>query len=172
MTEPVTIDVRPAADLRALEVWGDAGAVAARLAPAFGFDPPGPGRAAGDAALFALRLEPAVWWVGGERLDPAAVEAALAGDGALTAIGGGLQRVRLAGPGWRGLLMVGGVFDAESPAFAPGCVAATVIEHVMVRLHVAAEDACDAYVPSSHADDLLAFWRKAARTLEAETGER
>lgn len=165
MTEPVAIEAGPAGGLWALALWSGGEAAQARLAVAFGWPLPTPGRAAGDAARFALRLEPALWWVGGERLDRAATEAALAADGALTAIGGGFRRVRLAGAGWRSLLMVGGVFDAEAPAFAPGCVASTVIEHVQVRLHVVAEGACDAYVPASHAADLLHFWTEAARTL-------
>lgn len=165
MTEPLTIEAGPAGALWALELWTDDAAVKARLAEALGFSLPAPGRAAGDAARFALRQAPTVWWIGGERLDRAATLAALAGDGALTAIGGGLRRVRLGGPAWRALLMIGGVFDAESPAFAAGCVASTVIEHVQVRLHVLAEDACDAYVPASHAEDLLHHWRQAAASL-------
>lgn len=163
MTEPVAIEAGPAGALWALALWGGGAAAEARVAEALGCPLPAPGRAAGDADRFALRLEPAVWWVGGAGLDAAAIETTLAGDGALTAIGGGFRRVRLAGPGWRGLLMIGGVFDAEAPAFAPGCVASSLIEHVQVRLHVVAEAVCEAYVPASHAEDLLHFWEQGGR---------
>jgi sarcosine oxidase gamma subunit len=54
--------------------------------------------------------------------------------------------------------MEGGVFDAENPAFAPGCSAATIIDHVNVRLHVVGENACDAYVPASYSSGLMHFW--------------
>jgi heterotetrameric sarcosine oxidase gamma subunit len=91
----------------------------------------------------------------------------LGDDGALTAIGGGVVRVRLSGAGWRALLMEGGVFDAEDPSFAPGCSAATIIDHVNVRLHVVADDACIAYVPASYSADLLHFWNVAGQTLTA-----
>lgn len=170
MTDAVSIVAQPAGELYALELWGDLEAAQARVDAALYFPLPAPGRASGDVSQFALRLEPALWWLGGPQLDLARTDLALAGDGALTAVGGGLVRVRLTGAGWRALLMIGGVFDAESPAFAPGCVAATVIEHVMVRLHAIADDACDAYVPASHAADLLHFWGAAARTLDAAAG--
>ena len=74
------------------------------------------------------------------------------------------MRVRLAGPGWRSLLMEGGVFDAESPAFSTGCSASTVIDHVNVRLLVESED-CLAFVPLSYAHDMVHFWQVAAKTL-------
>jgi heterotetrameric sarcosine oxidase gamma subunit len=168
--EPVVIEAGSAGALWALALWGGGAAAQARVAKALGCRLPAPGRAAGDAGRFALRLEPALWWIGGAELDAAAIETALAGDGALTAIGGGVRRVRLTGPGWRGLLMIGGVFDAEAPAFAPGCVASSLIEHVQVRLHVVAEDACEAYVPASHAEDLLQFWERGAPCVAVGLG--
>jgi sarcosine oxidase gamma subunit len=58
-----------------------------------------------------------------------------------------------------------GVFDAESPAFAPGCTAATVIAHVAVRLNVVSEDRCDALVPASLAEGLIGRWRQVAAGL-------
>lgn len=73
---------------------------------------------------------------------------------ALTAIGGGIVRVALSGPGWRRLLMEGGVFDAESQPFGPGCGATSIIDHANVRLHC--------YVPTSYAHDLVTFWQLAA----------
>jgi heterotetrameric sarcosine oxidase gamma subunit len=86
-------------------------------------------------------------------------------NGSLTHIGGGIVRVRLSGEGWRTLLMEGGMFDAESPTFAPGSSAATIIDHVSVRLHVVSDDACDVYVPASFSAGLVRFWELAAGSL-------
>jgi sarcosine oxidase gamma subunit len=61
--------------------------------------------------------------------------------------------------------MEGGVFDAESPTFAAGCSAATIIDHINVRLHVVDETTCDAYVPLSFSQGLLHFWKQAAGSL-------
>lgn len=158
MTE-VTITALPAAPLDALEIWSNSTKAAARIKKACGLTLPETGRAAGNDALTLIRFEPTVWLVEG---DAAKLPAALGEDGALTAIGGGIVRVRLSGPGWRRLLMEGAVFDAENPAFAPGCSAATVIDHVNVRLHVTADDSCTVYVPASFAADMLHFWQAAA----------
>jgi heterotetrameric sarcosine oxidase gamma subunit len=155
----VTITMLPAAALHALEIWGNAAAVAKRFKAATGFALPPMGRSAGSDTLHLIRYEPTVWLVEG---DASAVPAILGDDGAITAIGGGVVRVQLSGRGWRTLLMEGGVFDAESPAFAPGCSAATVIDHVAVRLHVVSEDTCDAYVPLSCSQGLIHFWEQAA----------
>jgi sarcosine oxidase gamma subunit len=61
--------------------------------------------------------------------------------------------------------MEGGVFDAENPAFAPGCSAATIIDHIAVRLHVVNDDVCDAYVPASFSAELVHFWEQAVQSL-------
>jgi hypothetical protein len=82
-----------------------------------------------------------------------------------SAIGGGIVRVRLSGKGWRTLLMEGSVFDAESPAFAPGCSAAAIIDHVAVRLHVVSDDVCDVYVPARFSAGPVHFWEVAAGSL-------
>lgn len=153
MTE-VTITPLPPAPLYALEVWSNPQAVAARFAKAKGITLPPIGRAAGNF----IRFEPTVWLVEGET---AGLEALLGDDGALTAIGGGIVRVRLSGPGWRRLLMEGGVFDAEDPGFGPGSSAATVIDQVNVRLHVSDASECIAYVPASYAFDLIEYWKAA-----------
>ena len=158
----VTIAALPAAPLHALEIWSNPADAAQRFEAAMGFALPPSGRACGGDALRLVRFEPTVWLVEG---DASALPAILADDGALTAIGGGIVRVRLSGPGWRSLLMEGGVFDAETPGFAPGCSAATIIDHVNVRLHVETDDACIAYVPSSYAAGMVQFWNTAARTL-------
>ena len=161
MTE-ATITALPAAPLHALEIWSNPGEVAHRFAAATEFALPPSGRANGSDTLRLIRFEPTVWLVEG---DASALPAILGEDGALTAIGGGIVRVRLSGTGWRSLLMERGVFDAETPDFAPGCSAATVIDHVNVRLYVETADACIAYVPSSYAADMIHFWKTAARTL-------
>jgi heterotetrameric sarcosine oxidase gamma subunit len=109
-----------------------------------------------------LRLSPTTWLVEG---DVAALVRALGDGGALTPTGGGYRRVRLSGPKWRSLLMEGGLFDAESAKFAPGCTATTPIEHVTVTLRVESADSCLAYIPASHAADLLHFWRLSAGGL-------
>lgn len=155
----VSVVPLPPAPLHALEIWSDANAVAARFAKARGFALPSMGTSGGDAALTLIRFEPSVWLVEG---DVAGLAEILGDDGALTAIGGGIVRVSLTGPGWRRLLMEGGVFDAEDPTFGPGCSAATVIDHVNVRLHVSGENACTAYVPASYAHEMVDFWKAAA----------
>jgi heterotetrameric sarcosine oxidase gamma subunit len=159
----VTITALPAAPLHALEIWSNPAAVAQRFKEAMGIDLPVMGRSNGSDALRLIRYEPTVWLVEG---DASALSSILAEDGALTAIGGGIVRVRLSGKGWRTLLMEGGVFDAESPNFATGCSAATIIDHVAVRLHVVNDTTCDAYVPLSFSKGLMHFWEQAALNLE------
>jgi heterotetrameric sarcosine oxidase gamma subunit len=153
----VCITILPAAPLHALEIWSNAAAVAARFTAAAGFALPAMGRSGGSNALRLIRYEPTVWLVEGDASGLAAIHAE---DGALTAIGGGIIRVRLSGSEWRMLLMEGGVFDAESPSFAPGCSAATIIDHVAVRLHVVSDDVCDAYSPASFGAALIHFWKE------------
>jgi heterotetrameric sarcosine oxidase gamma subunit len=159
----VTITRLPPEPLLALELWSNPAKVAARIRKATGLELPAMGRSATSDALRLIRYESSVWLVEG---DTSALPAALGEDGALTAIGGGIVQVALSGPRWRRLLMEGGVFDAESPAFAPGCCAATVIDHVAVRLLVTREDACLVYVPASYAADLIDFWECAAQALD------
>ena len=158
----VTIALLPAAPLHALGVWSNPASVAKRFKAACGFTLPATGRSDGNDKLRLIRYEPTVWLVEG---GASALSGILADDGALTAIGGGIVRVRLSGDGWRTLLMEGGVFDAESPSFAAGCSAATIIDHVNVRLHVVDDDICDAYVPLSYSEALIHFWKTAALSL-------
>ena len=158
----VTIATLPAAPLHALEIWSNPAAVAERFKAATGFALPTMGRSGGSDTLRLIRYEPTVWLVEG---DASALSSILANDGALTAIGGGIVRVRLSGKGWRTLLMEGGVFDAESPDFTTGCSAATIIDHVAIRLHVVSDDACHAYVPQSFSAGIIHFWRQAAEVL-------
>ena len=161
MTE-LTISTLPAAPLHAFEIWSNAAAVAKRFEATCGFALPATGRSGGNDALRLIRFEPTVWLVEGDASPLASI---LSDDGAVTAIGGGIVRIRLSGNGWRTLLMEGGVFDAESPTFAAGSSAATIIDHVNVRLLVVDETTCDAYVPLSFSQGLLHFWEQAAGSL-------
>lgn len=159
----VSITPLPAAPLHAFEIWSDPTSVAKRFKAAMGFALPAMGCSAGRDALQMIRYEANVWLVEG---DASALPVILADDGALTAIGGGIVRVAIAGPGWRRLLMEGGVFDAESAAFAVGSSAATIIDAINLRLHVTDDQSCTAYVPASYAQGLIHFWRQAAEGPE------
>ena len=161
MTE-VTITALPAAPLHVLEIWSDPAQVAQRFKAAFGAELPALGSSLQLGGMLLIRFEPAVWLVEGK---PDGLADIAGPDGSLTAIGGGIVRVRLSGPGWRSLLMEGGVFDAESKNFAPESSAATVIDHVNVRLFAESEDACLAYVPLSYARGMIHFWTVAAPSL-------
>jgi heterotetrameric sarcosine oxidase gamma subunit len=163
----VTITMLPAAPLHALEIWSNVATVAKRFDFATGFALPPMGRSAGTDTRRLIRYEPTVWLVEG---DASALPPILREDGSITAIGGGIVRVRLSGKGWRTLLMEGSMFDAESPAFTPGSSAATIIDHVAVRLHVVSDDACDAYIPASFSAGLVHFWKQAAGTSLREVG--
>ena len=154
----LTVTPLAAAPLHALEIWSNPRDVAARMAADLGVSLPTLGQSAAACGMTLIRFEPTVWLVEG---DVAALRPILGDDGALTAIGGGIVRVRIAGAGWRRLLMEGGFFDAESPAFAAGCSAATIIDHVAIRLWVESEYACVAYVSASYAVGLVRFWEEA-----------
>ncbi|KPF88959.1 hypothetical protein IP83_04365 [Novosphingobium sp. AAP93] len=121
-------------------------------------------RSAGNADTTLLRYEPTVWLVEG---DVSVLADTLGDDGALTAIGGGIVRMRLAGPHWRELLLEGGFFDTSPVAFPAGATAATVIDHVGVRLWAESDEACIAYVPASYALSLHHFWDEALPLLGA-----
>ena len=162
MIEPTTITALPAAPLHTMEIWGNSKAVAARAEQALGFALPPMGQSAGNSALTLMRFEPTVWVAEG---DVSALTEVLGDDGAITAIGGGIVRFRLAGPGWRELIMEGGVFDSRAASFGTGATAATIIDHVGVRLHVESNAACTDYVPSSYAMSLQHFWEEALPLL-------
>lgn len=91
------------------------------------------------------------------------------GDGAVTDISGAAVCCSLAGPDWRVLLTQGGVFDAEDPAFAPGCVAGTVVEHINIRIDVVSETQADVYVAPSYSRDLLGYWETVAGSLSVKS---
>lgn len=136
----VTFTVARAGDIVVVDVWSD-------VVPDFG-------------SLRALRVEPRRWWLI-DAGDTGALAAALVEDGTLTPICGGLVRATLTGPGWRALLMVAGVFDAENPDFGPGDCAATVIHHVPVWIAPLAADCAEVYFVASYAEGLIDLWTKA-----------
>ncbi len=151
-----------------VETWGCGAAVERRLAAA-GIAAPAPCRSASAGDLRLMWWEPNTWLIRAPKplRDETAVRLteALAVDGAVTDVSGAFVRVRVEGALWRSLLMIGGVFDAESPSFGPGSVAGTVIHHLPVRLDVIDAGAADAYVPPSYAADLLHHWTAAAARL-------
>lgn len=155
VTDPTSITALPAAPLHALEIWRNGPAVATRVQKALGFALPAMNHSAGNAAITLMRFEPTVWLAEG---NVSVLADTLGDDGALTAIGGGIVRFRLAGPGWRELLMEGGVFDTSASVLPVGATAATIIDHVGVRLFVESDEACIVYVPASYAQSLHHFW--------------
>jgi heterotetrameric sarcosine oxidase gamma subunit len=153
-----------------IELWGDATPVSARFQAAFGAPLPGASRAISIDTLRVIWREPGAWMIRGPLADREALLARLSqivdADGAVTDISGAASRCRLLGPDWRILLTHGGVFDAEDPAFAAGCVAGTVVEHMAVRFDVISQTEVDAYVAPSYAADLFASWTSVARSLD------
>jgi heterotetrameric sarcosine oxidase gamma subunit len=153
---------RPPDALVQIEVWGDAATVGGRLAASMALDLPAPCRSipAGDRRI--LFWEPNTWLVRAPLAQRdetlGRLTEALGSEGATTDLSGAFRRIGVIGPRWRSLLMIGGVFDAESPRFGPGCVAGTVLHHLPVRLDVIGKDAVDAYVAPSYAPDLLHHW--------------
>ncbi len=123
---------------------------------------PAPCRAITSGDLRILWLEAGHWLITcptATATETAASIAAQIGDnGTLVEVGGALAGRQLRGGGWRELLMFGGVFDAESPGFAPGCVARTVMHHASLLIDVVADDHVNAYVPASYAEDFFPFW--------------
>jgi heterotetrameric sarcosine oxidase gamma subunit len=149
--------VSPAGALLALDLWDAADDAAATAA--LGLTLPGPGRAETGAAGAVLRLGPRRWWLDGAGFAQDAIAPALNGTGAVTAVDGGWVRVRLAGAGWRALMMESGLIDAEDPGFDPGSVAVTHLCHARCVIHVRAATRCEVFVPASYADHCLAQWR-------------
>lgn len=136
-----------------LEIW-DA-AAEENVAQALGVALPGPGRVSANGAMRVLRHGPGIWLVRGTLPDLAE---SLGEGGAMTEVGGGLVCLSLQGPDWRDMLMADGLFDAENPAFGPGCCATTLIAHVRVHCDVVSETRCDVLVPASFADHLRGIW--------------
>ena len=159
--KPVQAQVTTPKTLLAMEIWGDVSAVETRLGAAL----PAPGTASEHNGRRFLWWEPDTWLVRAPSADrDAAIDVlmrAVDAEGAITDLSGGFTRHRLDGAGWRELLMIGGVFDAESPKFGVSSVVGTVIHHMPVRLDVISEASVEVYVPPSYSDDLLHHWAQA-----------
>jgi len=111
-------------------------------------------------------IEPGQWLVSCPLEAAASAAQLFAGaDTAIVDISGSLTGVRIEGAGWRDLLMIGGVFDAEDRAFTTGRVARTVMHHAPLLIDVAGDDAAEAWIPASYAGEVLATWHKAAARL-------
>ncbi len=143
-----------------LALWDDGARQAVEAA--LGTRLPPPCRATTSGALRLLWLEAGHWLVTCPAADADAVqariEAALAGTGTIVEVGAALAGRQLHGRGWRDLLMIGGVFDAEDPGFAPGCVARTVMHHASLLIDVVTDTHANAYVPASYASEFFDFW--------------
>ncbi len=163
MTDPLDIAILPSEPLIQIEIWGDLAAVERRM----GASLPKVGRSMTLNASRVMWWEPKVWLVRGAATDFAEV---LAEDGAAIDVAGAFSRLRIAGESWRELLMIGGVFDAESPNFGPDCIAGTVIHHLPVRLDVIDPETVDAYTPPSYAAELAHHWHAAARRMAVLAG--
>jgi len=170
VTKRLRFQAAPPETLLRVELWSGTAAVSARFEAAYGLALPGAGRAASFDARRIIWREPGAWMVRAARAERDALLERLsqiaASDGAVTDISGAAARCRLEGQDWRILLTHGGVFDAEAPAFGPGCVAGTVVEHMAVRFDVISESEVDAYVAPSYAPDLFAYWSSVARGLD------
>ncbi len=163
MTDAVEIAILPSEPLAQIEVWGDLAAVERRL----GANLPKAGRSTTRNASRIMWWEPKVWLVRGGAAD---LTDAIAEDGAAIDVTGAFSRLCITGAAWRELLMIGGVFDAESATFAPDCIAGTVIHHLPVRLDVIDPQTVDAYTPPSYAAELAHHWEAAARRIRAAVG--
>lgn len=143
-----------------LALWDEA--ARARLGTGLGVDLPGPCRAITAGSQRLLWLEHGHWLVACATAAAAKVHAHIAdlvgNDGTIVEVGAALVGRSLIGSDWRGLLMVGGVFDAEDPGFDPGSVARTVMHHSPLLLDVIAGDHVNAYVPASYAGEFFGYW--------------
>lgn len=165
----VTLQTPDPSRLLRFEIWSDHEAAQGRLAKVLGGPLPGICKSADLGAARLIWVEQNTWLVRTSPADGdltlATLTAALGQDGSATDMSGALRRLRISGPAWRTLLTIGAVFDAENPAFGPGCMAGTLIAHSPVRLDVISEDCVDAYTPPSYAPDLFGFWCEAAERL-------
>ena len=143
-----------------LALWNDA--ASQRIGAGLGTTLPGPCRATTIAGLRWLWLELGHWLCTCATADAEAqrerLETLVGSDGSLVEVGAALVGRRVTGSGWRALLMIGGVFDAEDPGFGPGSVARTTMHHCPLLIDVITEDCIHAYVPTSYAAEFFAFW--------------
>jgi heterotetrameric sarcosine oxidase gamma subunit len=153
VTDPVTVSDPQPTRLVRVEAFALDAAFAAVFGAAVGAPVPAVGKVTDAPAGPVIWAEPKVVLASG---DAAALARALAEVAAVSDVAGAWRRIDLKGPGWRGRLMIDGLFDAEDPAFGTGCVAATMLHHAPVMLCPTADDAVAVYVAPSFAGDLHA----------------
>ncbi len=135
-------------------------------APAAGRPSVGEVRMVGEVRIAGI--EPGQWLLSCPQSSVASAVQLVAGaDTAIVDVSGSMTGVRIEGAGWRSLLMIGGVFDAEDRAFATGRVARTVVHHAPLLIDVVGSDAAEAWIPASYAGEVLATWHKAVTRLAA-----
>jgi heterotetrameric sarcosine oxidase gamma subunit len=117
-----------------------------------------------------IGIEPAAWLLRApmpQESEAGTWLAGLAGDhGAVIVLTGGLVRFRLEGARWRELLTINAVFDVENPAFAPGSVAATILNHAAIWIDVVTDAAADVYCLPSYSEHLATGWRHAISRMD------
>lgn len=129
--------------------------VRAAIAALIGIAPPALGRAAGDDRAWAAQISPGRYLLLTERGDAAAgLEAALAGDAAVTDLGEARTLLRLEGPMAAAVLAKGVALDLDPAAFPVGRAAPTAIHHVDLLLHRRGADRFDILVFRSLAESL------------------
>ena len=169
VTDAPRFQLSPRQALLRIERWGEIAAVSARFEAAFGIGLPAASRSVSTGDLRVIWREPKAWMIAAPMVGSQDLLAKLSDisdqAGAVTDISGAAVRCTLHGPDWRVLLTHGGVFDAEDPAFAPGCVAGTVVEHINIRIDVVSDNQADVYVAPSYAVDLLGYWETVAGSL-------
>ena len=158
MTEPLKISEPTSTSLVRVEAFAANSDFSTTFSAAIEVTPPVAGQASMGPNGPVLWAEPKAWLVSG---DATALEAGLSEVAAVSDVSGAWRRIDVTGSGWRELLMIDGFFDAEHPSFAPGCVAATVLHHAPVMLHVTGTDSVAVYVAPSFAVDLVGAFRKA-----------
>ena len=159
VTEPLMISDPQATRLVRVEAFVASPEFAKAFADACGAPVPSVGQTAVGPQGVILWAEPKAWLVSG---DAASLETALSPVAAVSDVSGAWRRIDVSGAGWRELLMVDGFFDAESPTFTQGCIAATVLHHAPVMLHVTGEQSVSVFVAPSFATDLFAAFKIAA----------
>jgi heterotetrameric sarcosine oxidase gamma subunit len=153
VTDPLTVSDPQPTRLVRVEAFSLTPAFAEQFKAAVGAPVPAVGRVVEGSAGPVIWAEPKVVLASG---DAAALSTALVEVAAVSDVSGAWRRIDLSGDGWRERLMVDGLFDAENPAFAAGCVAATMLHHAPVMLCPTGEDAVSVYVAPSFAADLRA----------------
>ncbi len=173
VTDTQRFHLEPRQALLRLELWGEVADVSKRFEAAFGTSLPAASRSISSGDLRIIWREPKAWMIAAPMAGLPDLLAKLTDivghDGAVTDISGAAVRCSLRGPDWRILLTHGGVFDAEDPTFAPGCVAGTVVEHIAIRIDVVSETQADVYVAPSYAVDLLGYWETVAGSLTVKS---